>query len=72
MPPPESALCRYGKPFRGGTTPIVRYLAGVGSSGLDNLDDVVSFSEVINTLEIYTYRVSQKSRPLFDALYLQI
>lgn len=30
MPPSSTAMCRYGKPFYGGTIPIDRYEAGIG------------------------------------------
>ncbi|KAL5015119.1 hypothetical protein ScPMuIL_009389 [Solemya velum] len=45
MPPALSALCRYGNPFRGGTNPIIRYEAGIGTER--GLTDVIDFRKVL-------------------------
>ena len=44
MPPDINALCRYGKPFQGGTNAIVKYEAGIGTS--PGAVDMVPFQEV--------------------------
>ncbi|KAK6192291.1 hypothetical protein SNE40_003784 [Patella caerulea] len=46
MPPDKNALCRYGKPFRGGTTAIIRFEAGI--SEMKNSDSIVLFKEVVS------------------------
>ncbi|KAL5014713.1 hypothetical protein ScPMuIL_008983 [Solemya velum] len=46
MPPALSALCRYGNPFRGGTNPIIRYEAGIGTKR--GLTDVIDFRKVLS------------------------
>ena len=45
MPPDASMLCRYGLPFRAGTSPVSRYFAGVGT--VAGATDIVAFQEVI-------------------------
>ena len=44
LPPPPSNPCRYGDPFRGGSSPVITYRAGVGSK--PNKADIVSLREV--------------------------
>ncbi|XP_038062441.1 uncharacterized protein LOC119732930 [Patiria miniata] len=44
MPPDRSNLCRYGAPFRAGTSPVSRYFAGVGSEA--GSTDIVPFEEI--------------------------
>ncbi|XP_022103297.1 uncharacterized protein LOC110986025 [Acanthaster planci] len=44
MPPEQSKLCRYGAPFRAGTSPVSRYFAGVGS--VAGATDIVPFREI--------------------------
>ncbi|XP_038050728.1 uncharacterized protein LOC119723897 [Patiria miniata] len=44
MPPDQSKLCRYGAPFRAGTSPVSRYFAGIGSEA--GATDIVAFEEV--------------------------
>ncbi|XP_072034301.1 uncharacterized protein [Amphiura filiformis] len=44
MPPHHSNLCRYGDPFRGSSSPVIYYMAGVGSQ--PQTDDVISYQEV--------------------------
>ena len=45
FPPPASELCRYGQPFRGGSHPVVQFLAAVGRTPF--ADDASPFQEVI-------------------------
>ncbi|XP_071798137.1 uncharacterized protein [Asterias amurensis] len=44
MPPDASKLCRYGLPFRAGTSPVSRYFAGVGSEA--GKTDIVEYKEM--------------------------
>ncbi|XP_033637389.1 uncharacterized protein LOC117298318 isoform X2 [Asterias rubens] len=44
MPPDASRLCRYGLPFRAGTSPVSRYFAGVGSEA--GKTNIVAYEEI--------------------------
>lgn len=44
MPPKVGSLCRYGNPFRGGTNPVIKYEAAIGTDQLTT--DISDFSEV--------------------------
>ena len=53
MPPDASMLCRYGLPFRAGTSPVSRYFAGVGSEA--GLTDIVAYEEVRYFMTVDTF-----------------
>ena len=44
FPPASSELCRFGDPFRGGSHPVVEFLAAVGTSA--NADDILTYQKV--------------------------
>ena len=51
LPPPPSNPCRYGDSFRGGSSPVIAYRAGVGSE--PGLADIVPLREVKKTYIVY-------------------
>ncbi|VDI54125.1 Hypothetical predicted protein [Mytilus galloprovincialis] len=44
IPPKTGNKCRYGDPFRGGTNPVIKYEAGIGTEKLQT--DVVPYREI--------------------------
>ncbi|VDI79784.1 Hypothetical predicted protein [Mytilus galloprovincialis] len=44
IPPKIGNKCRYGDPFRGGTNPVIKYEAGIGTEKLQT--DVVPYREI--------------------------
>ncbi|CAC5409205.1 unnamed protein product [Mytilus coruscus] len=44
IPPKIGNKCRYGNPFRGGTNPVIKYEAGIGTEKLQT--DVVPYREI--------------------------
>ncbi|XP_035662464.1 uncharacterized protein LOC118406510 [Branchiostoma floridae] len=47
LPPPSDVLCRYGRPWRGNTAPIIKYYGGVMSEDVNGTAyQVVDFREI--------------------------
>ncbi|XP_064646638.1 uncharacterized protein LOC135499666 isoform X2 [Lineus longissimus] len=75
LPPAKSLLCRYGKVFRGGTSAVISYEAGIGTSPLKT--DVAAYKVIsqpcvpcIKACDVYTCDKSCPSNKVTNIKFL--